>query len=62
MVDVLASFSVGNLLNEECSRYLDVSPNPNHGLNSAPLPLASLASRSNGARTVHFSDAMLFGG
>ena len=60
--DALASFSVENLFNEQYSRYLDVSPNPNHGLNSTPLPFFSPGITIKGALTVRFSDQTLFGG
>jgi outer membrane receptor protein involved in Fe transport len=60
--DALASFSVENLFNEQYSRYLDVSPNPNHGQNSTPLPFFSPGITIKGALTVRFSDQTLFGG
>jgi hypothetical protein len=60
--DALASFSVENLFNQQYSRYLDVSPNPNHGLNSTPLPFFSPGITIKGALTVRFSDLTLFGG
>ena len=60
--DALASFSVENLFNEQYSRYLDVSPNPNHGLNSTPLPFFSPGITIKGALTVRFSDLTLFDG
>ncbi|MCI0681234.1 MAG: TonB-dependent hemoglobin/transferrin/lactoferrin family receptor [Gemmataceae bacterium] len=60
--DALASFSVENLLNEQYSRYLDVYPNPQHGLNSTPLPFFSPGITIKGALTVRFTDQMLFGG
>ena len=39
-----------------------VSPNPNHGLNSTPLPFFSPGITIKGALTVRFSDLTLFGG
>ena len=51
-----------NLFNQQYSRYLDVSPNPNHGQNSTPLPFFSPGITIKGALTVRFSDQTLFGG
>jgi hemoglobin/transferrin/lactoferrin receptor protein len=60
--DALASFSVANMFPEQYSRYLDVSPNPNHGQNSTPLPFFSPGITIKGALTVRFSDLTLLGG
>jgi hemoglobin/transferrin/lactoferrin receptor protein len=60
--DTLASLSVENLLNQQYSRYLDVSPSPNHGLNSTPLPFFSPGITIKGSLTVRFSDVTLKGG
>ncbi|HZD61577.1 MAG TPA: hypothetical protein VE200_02155 [Xanthobacteraceae bacterium] len=60
--DALASFSVENLFNQQYLRYLDVSPNPNHGQNSTPLPFFSPRITIKGALTMRFSDLTRFGG
>jgi hypothetical protein len=60
--DALASFSVENLFNQQCSRDLDVAPSPGHGMNSTPLPLFSPGITVKGALTVRFSDLTLLGG
>jgi outer membrane receptor protein involved in Fe transport len=57
--DALASLSVENLLNQQYSRYLDVSPNPLHGLNSTPLPFFSAGITIKGSLRVRFSDVTL---
>jgi len=60
--DTLASLSVENLLNQQYSRYLDVSPSPGHGANSTPLPFYSPGVTIKGSLTVRFSDLTLRGG
>jgi hemoglobin/transferrin/lactoferrin receptor protein len=57
--DRLASLSVENLLNQQYSRYLSVSPNPVHGLGSTPLPFYSPGLTVKGSLTVRFSDQTL---
>jgi len=60
--DTLASLSVENLLNQQYSRYLDVSPSPGHGANSTPLPFYSPGVTIKGSLTVRLSDLTLRGG
>jgi hemoglobin/transferrin/lactoferrin receptor protein len=57
--DRLASLSVENLLNSQYARYLNVTPSPDHGINSTPLPFYSQGITIKGSLTVRFSDQTL---
>ena len=57
--DRLASLSVENLLNSQYARYLNVTPSPDHGINSTPLWFYSPGITVKGSLTVRFSDQTL---
>jgi hemoglobin/transferrin/lactoferrin receptor protein len=54
--DALASLSVDNLFDQQYARYLNVSPSPNHGPGSTPLPFYSPGLTVKGSLTVRFTD------
>lgn len=54
--DTLASLSVENLLNEQYSPYLNVSPSPFHGPASTPLPIYNPGITVKGALKIRFAD------
>jgi hemoglobin/transferrin/lactoferrin receptor protein len=54
--DTLASLSVENLFDVQYSRYLNVTPSPNHGPGSTPLPFFSPGLTIKGSFSMRFSD------
>jgi hemoglobin/transferrin/lactoferrin receptor protein len=57
--DTLASLAVENLFNQQYARYLYVTPSPNHGPGSTPLPFYSPGLTVKGSLTIRFTDQNL---